>query len=56
VYFAAETKGGTTWKVEASQSNWLVCFLLYWRYEGEAEIRNISTPAIAQELTSKECT
>ena len=51
VYFAAEAPGGDSWKTEVGRGYWLVDFLFYWQYEGEAEIRNVSTPAVAQEVT-----
>jgi hypothetical protein len=51
LYFGATTPAGNQWQKEPSvQGYYLVGFLLYFRYQGESEIRNISLPPLTQEL------
>lgn len=52
LYFAADAPGGTNFEDESSnKAYYLVAVLVYFYYDGDPELRNISTPAIAQELT-----
>jgi len=51
LYFGSNTVGGNEWQDEPVKKDYyLVGYVLYFKYQGETEIRNISLPAITQEL------
>ena len=52
IYLAASAVGGTTFLSEPGQGDYLVSFILYFKYDGETEERNIPMPAMPQELTA----
>jgi hypothetical protein len=51
LYFGASTVGGDIWQNEPNKTGYyIISFILWYRYEGESDIRTIGTFAIVQEL------
>jgi len=51
LYFAASEIGGNLWETEPNKSDYFVIsYILWYKYEGESELRTIGTFAIIQEL------
>jgi hypothetical protein len=51
VYFAATAENGATFQGEPGKSEWLVTYMMIFKYSGDPEYRSIGFPALAQELT-----
>ncbi|MCW3974808.1 MAG: hypothetical protein NWE86_01005, partial [Candidatus Bathyarchaeota archaeon] len=52
IYFAAATVGGNTWQTESDKKDYhIVGWILWFKYEGETEIKNVSLFSIIQKLT-----
>jgi hypothetical protein len=52
IYFAAATVGGNTWQVESDKKDYhIIGWILWFKYEDESEIKNVSLPSIIQQLT-----
>ena len=51
IYFAATTVGGNTWQPESTKKDYhVIGWIIWFKFEGESEIKNVSLPTIVQEL------
>lgn len=52
LHFASTEISGNVWQTEPVQKDYYVIgYIIWFKYEGDPEIRNVSLPAIVQELT-----
>jgi len=52
LYFAATEIGGNAWTPEPVQkAYYIIGYIVWFNYEGDSEIRNVSLPTMVQELT-----